>query len=121
MSMSDIKQPAHTPAEVAPMKNNKKGRPVVPVKKDQRVTFRLTAPELESINLKLDAAGFCTLGAYVREHLCNSTPKTKVIIPVAAMQIAIELQKVANMISHGQSPDLVIDELHNINNKLLGV
>lgn len=103
------------------MNNNKKGRPTVPVKKDQRITFRLTASELEDLKTKLDVAGFKTLGAYVRNNLCKSNPKSKVIVPLATMQIALELQRVTNMIGQGKDSELVIAELHNINNKLLGI
>lgn len=103
------------------MNNNKKGRPAVPVKKDQRITFRITAMELESLKAKLNKAGFKTLGAYLREHLCNHQPREKVSIPFAGMQVALELQAVANMINQGKDSGLVIEELHKINNKLLGV
>ena len=101
--------------------NKKKGRPTVPLKKDQRITFRLTAIELEDLKAKLDAAGFKTLGAYVRNNLCKSNPKAKVIVPLATMQIALELQRVTNMIDQGKDSELVIAELHNISNKLLGI
>lgn len=91
------------------------------MKKDQRITFRLTVIELQDLKAKLDAAGFKTLGAYVRNNLCKSSPMAKVIVPLAAMQIALELQRVTNMIDQEKDSELVISELHNINNKLLGI
>lgn len=103
------------------MKNNNKGRPVVPVKKDQRITFRLTVAELDTLKTKLEKAGFKSLGAYLRDLLHDHQGREKVVIPLAAMQIALELQRVANMINQGKDNFLVIEELHNINNKLLGV
>lgn len=101
--------------------NKKKGRPAVPVKKDQRITFRLSANELERLKAKLETAGFTTLGAYVRENLCSHQPREKVVVQMAGMQLALELQRVANMINQGKDNALVIAELHKINNKLLGI
>lgn len=103
------------------MNNNKKGRPAVPVKKDQRITFRLSANELKALKAKLEKAGFKTPGAYVRENLCAQQPKEKVVVQMAAMKVALDLQQVANMINQGKDSSLVIEELHKINNKMLGV
>lgn len=103
------------------MKNNNKSRPAAPVKKNHRITFRLTAAELDTLKTKLEKAGFKTLGAYLRDLLSDHAGREKVVIPFAAMQVALELQKVANMINQGKDNSLVIEELHNINNKLLGV
>lgn len=101
--------------------NKNKGRPKVSIKKDQRITFRLTPAELTSIKENLDKAGFKTPSAFIRQHLLAINPKQKVIVPLASMQLALELQRVAGLISKGVDPQLVIEALHNINNKILGI
>lgn len=103
------------------MGENTKGERSERLKKSKRVTFRLTVNELESLKTNLAKAGFKTLGAYIREHLKDTQPKAKLSISLTSVQIALELQKIANMINQEKNKTLLIEELYKLNNKLLGI
>jgi len=57
----------------------------------------------------------------VRDYIVKSKPRQKTVVPGMSIEIALALQKTVGMITSGADPALVIEELHKINNKLLGI
>lgn len=103
--------------------NNKKGRPILDpqVRRNKPLIIRLSEKERAIIKVKCEESGYQAAGAFVRDFLVNSKAPTKVRIPLAHIQLSIELQRIAKLISKGSTPDLVVAELFAINNRLLGI
>lgn len=57
----------------------------------------------------------------MRDYIVKSKPRQKTVVPGMSIEIALALQKTVGMITSGADPALVIEELHKINNKLLGI
>lgn len=103
--------------------NNKKGRPTLDAAKrrDKPLIIRLSAKEREIIKGKCEEAGYQAAGAFVRDFLIHSKGLGKVRIPLAHIQLSLELQRIAGLINKGEGPEQVIQELFEVNNRLLGI
>lgn len=103
--------------------NNKKGRPTLDASKrrDKPLIIRLSAKERDIISVKCKQAGYQAAGAFVRDFLVNSKAPGKVRIPLAHIQLSIELQKIAGLINKGENAERIVQELFEINNRLLGI
>lgn len=103
--------------------NNKKGRPALEphVRRNKPLIIRLSDKERAIIKAKCEEAGYQAAGAFVRDFLVNSKVPAKVRIPLAHIQLSIELQRIAGLINKGMASDLVVEELFAINNRLLGI
>lgn len=104
-------------------KNNKKGRPTLDATKrrDKPLIIRLSEKERSVIKAKCEEAGYQAAGAFVRDFLVNSKAPGKVRIPLAHIQLSLELQRIAGLINKGESTERVVQELFEINNRLLGL
>ncbi|AZE41479.1 hypothetical protein C4K05_2129 [Pseudomonas chlororaphis subsp. aureofaciens] len=103
--------------------NNKKGRPTLDAAKrrDKPLIIRLSANEREIIKGKCEETGYQAAGAFVRDFLIYSKVPGKVRIPLAHIQLSLELQRIAGLINKGEDPEQVIQELFELNNRLLGI
>lgn len=103
--------------------NNKKGRPTLDDSKrrDKPLIIRLSSKEREIIKGKCEEAGYQAAGAFVRDLLIHSKTPRKVRIPLAHIQLSLELQRIAGLINKGEEPELVVQKLFDINNCLLGI
>lgn len=103
--------------------NNKKGRPTIDASKrrDKPLIIRLSAKERDIISEKCKEAGYQAAGAFVRDFLVSSKAPGKVRIPLAHIQLSLELQRIASLINRGENPERVVQELFEINNRLLGI
>lgn len=103
--------------------NNKKGRPTLEsaVRRDKPLIIRLSEKERAVIKAKCEEAGYQAAGAFVRDFLVNSKVPRKVRIPLAHFQLSIELQRIAGLIDRGTPSDLVVQELFEINNRMLSI
>lgn len=103
--------------------NNKKGRPTLDDSKrrDKPLIIRLSEKERSVIRTKCEEAGYQAAGAFVRDFLVNAKTPSKSRIPPGYIKLSLELQRIAGLINKGSSPDLVVRELFEINNRLLGI
>ena len=103
--------------------NNKKGRPTLDASKrrDKPLIIRLSVKERDVIKRNCEDAGYQAAGAFVRDFLIHSKVPGKVRIPLAHIQLSLELQRIASLINKGESPERVVQELFEINNRLLGI
>lgn len=65
--------------------------------KDFRITFRVSANELETLHAKVEDAGYKSPGPFIRDSVVNGQVKPKVGQDV--VQIARELMNLASMIN----------------------
>ncbi|WP_122721538.1 plasmid mobilization protein [Pseudomonas proteolytica] len=103
--------------------NNKKGRPTLDASKrrDKPLIIRLSEKERAIIKAKCEEAGYQAAGAFVRDVLVSSKVTGKVRIPLSHIQLSVELQRIAGLISKGQDIEVVVQKLVDINNRLLGI
>lgn len=103
--------------------NNKKGRPTLDADKrrDKPLIIRLSEKERAVIKAKCEEAGYQAAGAFVRDFLIHSKVPGKVRIPLAHIRLSLELQRIAGLISKGGEPERVVQDLFEINNRLLGI
>ena len=103
--------------------NNKKGRPTLDAAKhrDKPLIIRMSEKERVVIKAKCEEAGYQAAGAFVRDFLVNSKTPGKVRIPLAHIQLSLELQRIARLINKGESPERVVQELFEMNNRLVGI
>ena len=103
--------------------NNKKGRPKLDATKrrDKPLIIRLSAKEREIIKGKCEEAGYQAAGAFVRDFLIHSKAPGKVRIPLTHIQLSLGLQRIAGLLNKGEGLEQVIQELFEINNRLLDI
>ena len=103
--------------------NNKKGRPTIDDsrRRDKPLIIRLSEKERAVIKAKCEEAGYQAAGAFVRDFLVNSKAAGKVRIPLSHIQLSLELQRIAGLVNKGEEPERVVQELFEINNRLLSI
>ncbi|WP_312594208.1 plasmid mobilization protein [Stutzerimonas nitrititolerans] len=103
--------------------NNKKGRPTIDsaARRNKPLIIRLNDKEREMIRKKCEEAGYQAAGAFVRDFLVHSKTPQKTRIPLAHIDLSLELQRIASLINKGTNSELVVQKLLEINNRLLGI
>lgn len=66
-------------------------------KKDSRMTIRLSKSDMETLEAKIDEAGYKSAGAFIRDFVANNSVKPKISPNVVT--IAHELMGLASMIN----------------------
>lgn len=66
-------------------------------KKDNRMTIRLSKSDMETLEAKIDEAGYKSAGAFIRDFVANNSVKPKLSPNVVT--IARELMGLASMIN----------------------
>lgn len=81
-------------------------------RKEGTLIIRLSKPEREIIEAKVQEAGYKAAGAFVRDYIVNCTPKAKVGPDV--VQIARELMSLASMINAEKPGSELLEKVKHI-------
>ncbi|MDM9589536.1 hypothetical protein QUC26_17405 [Pseudomonas asiatica] len=86
--------------------------------KDSRITIRLTRAELETLEAKMNEAGYKSAGAFIRDFVASGQVKPKVSQDV--VQIARELMNLASMINADRPGSELLEKVKYIAQVNLG-
>ena len=86
--------------------------------KETRITFRLNKSELDTLNSKMNEAGYRAAGAFIRDFVANGHVKPKVTQDV--VQIARELMNLASLINADRPGSELLEKVKYIAQVNLG-
>jgi hypothetical protein len=88
--------------------------------KTSSITFRLSEEEKEKAEKKVEAAGYKTISAFVRDYVINETPREKIEISPKSFELLSALSRLSALVNSGTTRQDISKEIANISRIAMG-